>query len=399
MSVRSSKISAAALALLAPCLIASAACLPERGKPPANKPAVAAAAAAKSEPGPKASSGPVAARAPIPPGTSGCEQAALRLAPGAVVGTINGAEIKVEDLGDQLVQAESKALRDYCSQVAGAREAALDNLIQQKVLTAAAEKAGKPINDYVQGRIDAEVGQPSDADVEAFYNARKSPETPALELVRDQVVAAINAEKSQKVFERILDELRAESSVEKRLPDVRPPPLQLDAPHTPRLGATEGAVVQVVEFSDFECPYCSRAADTLRELKTKYAGQPVQFLFRHFPLNFHPNARPAAEFAQCAHEQDKFWPMHDAIFTAQRELSKDKLKELAGQAGLDTAKLDECIQSGRAGKLIDEDMAKAGEAGVGGTPSFYINGQSFEGNPTPSGLAAAIDAELARLKG
>ena len=394
MSVRSSMISAAALVLLAPCLLAG--CLPERGKPPANKPV---AAAAKSEAGPKASPGPVAARAPIPPGSSACEQAALRLAPGSVVARVEGVDIKVEDLGEQLAQAETKALRAYCGEVSRVRELALDNLIQQKVLTAAAEKAGKPINEYVQGRIDAEVPQPSDADVEAFYNARKSPDTPALELVRDQVVAAINAEKSQKVFESILNELRTAAKVEKLLPDVRPPKLELVATHSPRTGAADGEAVEVVEFSDFECPYCSRAADTIRELKQKYAGQPVRFVFRHFPLSFHPNARPAAEYAQCAHEQDKFWPMHDEIFAVQRELSQDKLKEVAAKAGLDAAKLDECLKSGRAGKLIDEDMQKAGDAGVGGTPSFYINGQSFEGNPTPSGLAEAIDAELARLKG
>ena len=394
MSVRSSLLSTAALALLAPCLLT--ACLPERGAPPAAKPAAEVAAAASAA-GPKASPGPVAARAPIPPGSSACEQAALRLAPGSVVGSVEGVEIKLEDLGADLASAESKALRQYCSEVARVREAALDNLVQQKILTAAAEKAGKSVNEYVQGRIDAAVGQPADAEVEAFYNARKSPETPALELVRDQVVQAINAEKSQKLFESMLDELRAASRVEKRLPDVRPPPLQLIADHSPRLG--DGEAVQVIEFSDFECPYCSRAADTMRELKNRYAGKPVQFVFRHFPLSFHPNARPAAEFAQCAHEQEKFWSMHDAIFAAQRELSPTKLKELAGQAGVDTGKLDECLASGRAGKLIDQDMQKAGEAGVGGTPSFYINGQSFEGNPTPDGLAAAIDAELARLKG
>jgi len=242
-------------------------------------------------------------------------------------------------------------------------------------------------------RIDAGVPQPSDADIEAFYNARKPPDAPPLEQVRDQVIQAINAEKSEKVFTALLDELRAAAQVDKRLPDVRPPALELAAEHSPWLGSSE-ATVQVVEFSDFECPYCSRAADTLRQLKEQYADKPVQFVFRHFPLSFHPNARPAAEYAQCAHEQGKFWPMHDAIFAAQRELSTDKLKETAGQVGLDTAKLDECLA--RVGSVIEADMKAAGEAGVGGTPSFYINGQAFDGNPTVAGLSEAIDAELAR---
>lgn len=376
-------------------LVFAAGCLSERGKPPANK-QVAAAGAPASTTTTKAPSGPPAMRAAAAPGSSLCEQASLKLAPGSVVAQVNGVDVKLEDLGEQLTQAENKALRTYCSEVARVREAALENLVQQKVLTAAAEKAGKPINEFVQERMEAAVPTPSDADIEAFYTARKSPDAPPLDQVRDQVVQAIKAEKSEEVFMTMLNELRATASIDKRLPDVRPPALELAATHSPWIGSSD-AKVQVVEFSDFECPYCSRAADTLKQLKDKYADKPVQFVFRHFPLSFHPNARPAAEYAQCAQEQEKFWPLHDEIFAAQRELSTDKLKELATKVGLDQGKLDECLT--RVGALVEADMKVAGEAGVGGTPSFYINGQTFEGNPSVAGLSEAIDAELARAQG
>ena len=91
--------------------------------------------------------------------------------------------------------------------------------------------------------------------------------------------------------------------------------------------------------------------------------------------------------------------MHDGIFAVQRELSPEKLKEVAAQAGLDVAKLDECMASGRVRGQVDADMQKAQEVGVQGTPSFYVNGQSFAGNPTVDGLSQAIDAQLARLQG
>ena len=133
----------------------------------------------------------------------------------------------------------------------------------------------------------------------------------------------------------------------------------------------------------------------IRQLKARYPEK-VRFTFRHFPLSFHPNAKPAAEHAQCAHEQGRFWEYHDLVFAAQRELSVDKLGELADQAGLDRGKLSECLSSGRASTQVAADMAKANEVGVGGTPSFYINGRAFAGNPTPDGIAAAIDAELAQ---
>jgi protein-disulfide isomerase len=375
-------------------LLFSVACLPERGKVP-DKPPVAAKPAAR----PAAAAAPKGPTAPPHGSGDGCAGAALTLAPGTVVARVDGADVRVEELGEELAAAEAQALREYCQGVTQAREAALDNYLQEKLLTAAAAAAGKDISAFVREKVEAEVPPPDEAAIAAFYEANKTDSAPPLELVRDQVIQAMNGEKSQAVLEKLLGDLQARAKVERMLPDVAPPPMDLTNPaHAPVLGA-EDAVVQVVEFSDFECPYCSRAADTMRGLKEKYAGRKVQFVYRHFPLSFHPNARPAAEYAQCAHEQGKFWAMHDGIFAAQRELSTDKLKELASQAGVDASGLAGCLASGRAGLAIDEDMRKAREVGVQGTPSFYVNGQSFSGNPTVEGLSQAIDAQLAKLEG
>ena len=156
------------------------------------------------------------------------------------------------------------------------------------------------------------------------------------------------------------------------------------------------AQVEVVEFSDFECPYCARAGEVVGEIKKKF-GDRVRFSYRHFPLSFHPNAKPAAEHAQCAQEQGKFWEMHDAIFARQRELGGDGLRVAATQAGLDLELLDRCMESGRARQQVEQDMAKGAEIGVRGTPSFYINGYPFEANP--DALEAAIADALARAAG
>ncbi|MBA3546747.1 MAG: thioredoxin domain-containing protein [Nannocystis sp.] len=393
-SVRSSALCAAFLLTVA--------CLPERGAAPARS----AAATAKTPVGVVAKDGksapPVVAPGPTtaPAGSaSGCAGAALTLPAGTVVARIDGKDIKVEDLGDELERAEKQALRTYCNEITTAREATLDNMLQQRLLTAAAAAEGKEVSAYVQEKIQAEVPTPDDAAIAAFYDANKSPSAPPLDQVRDQVIQAMNGEQGEKVMMRILDEAKAKAKVERLLPDVSPPPMDLsNPPHAAFVGPADAAV-RVVEFSDFECPYCSKAAETFRALKDKYAGKSVSFTFRNFPLSFHPNARPAAEYAQCAQEQGKFWEMHDGIFAVQRELSVDKLKEVAAQAGLDTTKLEECMASGRAGPQIDEDMKKAQEVGVQGTPSFYINGQSFAGNPTVEGISQAIDAQLARLQG
>ncbi|MBK7824566.1 thioredoxin domain-containing protein [Nannocystis sp.] len=389
-------------------LLLTPACLPERGKAPPTPKAVAAKDGKAAT---KAGAGPAAGDArggsavaplvgPPPAGSaSGCSGAALTMPKGTVVARIEGKDVTVDDLGPELVQAEQSALRTYCQSVTSARQGALDNLLQQKLLTAAAEAEGKELNAFVQGRIEAEVPTPDDAAILAFYEANKSPSAPPLEMVKDQVIQAMQGQGGEKVLSKLLDDLRAKAKVERMLPDVSPPPMDLRRPVHAAFAGPEDAVVQVTEFSDFECPYCSRAAETLSGLKSKYAGKPVQFVFRNFPLSFHPNARPAAEYAQCAQEQGKFWAMHDGIFARQSELSVAVLKEVATAAGLDAGKLDACLAGGGVKEQIEEDMRKAQEVGVGGTPSFFVNGQTFAGNPTVEGLSEAIDAELSRLQG
>ena len=375
------------------------ACLPERGAVPDKPIAVAGVVGKDAKAKPTTSVRPTAVEVAPAGSASGCGGAALTMPKGTVVARVDGKDITVDDLGDDLARAEKAALRTYCQEVTNARQAVLDNLLQQKLLTAAAEAEGKDISSFVQAKVEAEFPTPDDAAIAAFYEANKSPTAPPLEAVRDQVVEAMKAQGGEKVLTALLDDLRAKAKVERMLPDVSPPPLDLKNPeHAPFAGPAD-AVVQVVEFSDFECPYCSRAADTMRGLKDKYAGKPVQFVYRHFPLSFHPNARPAAEYAQCAQQQGKFWEMHDGIFARQRELSADMLKDVAAKAGLDTAKLESCLAAGAVGQEVEEDMRKAQEVGVQGTPSFFVNGQAYGGNPTVDGIAQAIDAELSRLQG
>ncbi len=139
--------------------------------------------------------------------------------------------------------------------------------------------------------------------------------------------------------------------------------------------------------------YCSVAAQTMTTLKAKY-GDRVAFQFRHFPLSFHPNAKRAAEYAQCANEQGRFWQMHDQVFKDTKNLGEEALLASATSVGVDTEKLNVCLQSGRASQQIDIDMARGKEVGVQGTPSFFINGRQYSGNPTPEAIGAAIEKEL-----
>lgn len=148
----------------------------------------------------------------------------------------------------------------------------------------------------------------------------------------------------------------------------------------PFLGAEDAPVV-IVEFSDFECPFCARFHEqTLTVLKEKFIETGVvKFVYRDLPLGFHANAQKAAEAAQCAHDQGKFWEYHDIIFANQRSLDLNSLKKYAADIGLDVTQFDECLSSDKYADEVREDAAAAAANGISGTPGFIINGQTLSG--------------------
>jgi protein-disulfide isomerase len=326
-----------------------------------------------------------------------CAAASLALNDETTVAVFDGKTLTYKDLGPDVKRAEEKALRQYCDAVAGVRRIALENHVTETLVGAEAKKAGKTNEEWVRGEVDKRVPEPSDADIQAFYDKQKAAmgdQLPPLEMVKPQVIGFLKREKSESAVEEVISGLLKNASVQKKLPDVRSPPIDLNASGTTAVKGKAGAKVKVVEFADFQCPYCSKAADIVKELSAKY-GDRVEFQYRHFPLRqMHPQAQRASEIAQCANEQGKFWPVHDSLYANQSGLEEENAKKLAAAAGVDEAKLTECLAAGRGAAQVDEDVAKGELAGVEGTPSFFINGRSFTGNPTVAGLASAIEEEL-----
>ncbi|MGM0558608.1 MAG: DsbA family protein [Myxococcota bacterium] len=154
------------------------------------------------------------------------------------------------------------------------------------------------------------------------------------------------------------------------------------------------APVTIVEFSDFECPYCKRGTDNLEEAVSKFDGK-VKIAFKHYPLPFHKAAKPAAKAAMAAGEQGKFWEMHDLLFDNQKQLKQDGLYEkLAKQLGLNMAKFKKDMQKPEYDKIIEQDMAQGQKVGVRGTPAFFINGKRLVGAQPPARFEQLIKEEL-----
>jgi len=162
----------------------------------------------------------------------------------------------------------------------------------------------------------------------------------------------------------------------------------------PYFGQADAKIV-IVEFSDFQCPYCLQAFPVVRQIFTDYKDQ-IKFIYRDFPLIAqHPQAEKAAEAGECAQEQGKFWEMHDKIFINQSDLTDPSLKRYAKEIGLDSASFIACLDSGRMSGEVQEDLSNGLQVGVSATPTFYFNGRKFEGSMTYEQMSAIIDNLIA----
>ncbi|NYZ78015.1 DsbA family protein [Candidatus Micrarchaeota archaeon] len=157
------------------------------------------------------------------------------------------------------------------------------------------------------------------------------------------------------------------------------------------------AKITMVEVSDFQCPYCSRAQATVEQVLSDYSGK-VKLYYVHFPLEFHEFAQKAAEASECAGDQGKFWQYHDLLFANQNALDAVSLKNYAKQLKLDSAKFDSCLDTGAKANVVLADLQQGLAAGVSGTPMFFLNGVRVCGAQPYSAFQQVVNALLANQK-
>ena len=273
-----------------------------------------------------------------------------------------------------------------------ARRGAVEELIGDLLVDAEAKARGVSRVDLLKKEIQDKVLPPSDIDVAAWYRAHPERVQGApLEKVAEPIQALLLQERTRDAQTQFLDSLKAKTSVTVSL---EAPRLTVADAGRPARGP-ENAPIQIIEFSDFQCPFCYQAHPTVTKVLSTY-GDKIRFVYRHYPLPNHPNARPAAEAAACAAEQDRFWQYHDRLFDNQSKLSASDLKQHAATLGLDTTKFAACVDARKYKDLVDEDMKAGEEAGVSGTPAFFINGRVLGGAQPFEAFKRIIDEELRR---
>jgi predicted DsbA family dithiol-disulfide isomerase len=313
---------------------------------------------------------------------------AAKAASGAdVAATVAGTPIGLAEV-DDLIRPQLMELRAREQQL---RSQALDVLIGRALIEKEASARGMTPEALDQLEVKAKV-HVADAEVATIYASNKSrfsntTEAAALEQIR----SALGAQRENERRTAYARELRGRYDVHVTLEPFRVP-VELAAAPT---RGNPNARVTLLEFSDFQCPYCQRVRPTMNKLRELYSDR-VRFAFRHYPLDFHPLAEKAGEAAACAGAQGKFWQMHDRLWANPDKLGVDELKAHAQSLGLDTAAFDSCLDSGRYASRIEGDLKAGQEYGVSGTPAFFVNGRPLVGAQSLEAFEQVIDDELAR---
>ena len=307
------------------------------------------------------------------------------------VAVVAGTPISAAEL-DELAGSRLFQVRQQEYQV---RRQVLDDAIGKRLFDAEAAARKISVDELTRLEVDGKAAPVTEAEKKDFYEKNKARFGQAPE---EQALAQIEAGlRQQRVRERraeYLKELRTKANVTVTL---EPPRVTVGEAGNPAKGP-EGAPVTVIEFSDFQCPFCARVNPTLTKLQEAYAGK-VRVVFRDLPLlNIHKNAGHAAEAAHCANDQGKFWEMHDRLFANQQKRAPAELKEHAVALGLDATAFNQCLDSGKYTPEWRRDAEDASRLGLSGTPAFFINGRLLTGAQPYEAFAQIIDEELARAE-
>ena len=307
-------------------------------------------------------------------------------AAGEPVAIVAGQPIYQSDL-DDVVESQMLSLRMQEYQI---KSRALEDLIRQRLVEAEAKKQGLTTEELYAKEVDSRIATPSDGEVAAYYLGLKSQIKAPLQDIKMQLQANLKAIEVRQARQDYADSLRSRGDVAILL---KQPRVEV-AVDRGRLRGDPKALVTIVEFADYQCPYCKQTETTLNNLLRKYPGQ-VKIAFRDFPLaSIHPYAEEAAEATRCAGKQGKFWEFHDALFANQAKLDHAQLKATAQTLGLDENAFQSCLESGEYNLQVLRDQEDGRKAGISSTPGFFINGIPITGAQAEDAFQKIIDDEL-----
>jgi len=278
-------------------------------------------------------------------------------------------------------------------QMYAAKKQAVDAAIAEYLVDQEAQKREVTREQLLQQEVTDKLPAVTDAEVQQVYDANHAQlGNKTLEESKPQIVQQLMGTQQQQRLQVFLQALRRAAAVKMYL---QPPVLTVATEGAPVRGSAT-APVTIVEFSDFQCPYCARVQPTLAQVRDTYKDK-VKIVYKDFPLRIHNNAQKAAEAARCVFEQDKekYWAYHDKLFDNAHALAVENLKQYAVDLQFDAAHFTTCLDSGKYAAAVQQDMVMGLKVGISGTPAFVVNGRFLAGAQPFSAFQEAIDDALA----
>jgi protein-disulfide isomerase len=269
-----------------------------------------------------------------------------------------------------------------------AEQKALDQLVDEHLLADEAKRRNISVDKLLEIEVKSQVKDPTEDQLQVYYEGLNSTEP--YEAVRSKILDHIRNLRLTKARTAYLEKLRTRANV---LITLAPPKAEIELDNNYRLGPKDAPVL-LVEFADYECPYCAKAYPAIKKVREEF-GDKISMVFKDLPLPMHSNAPKAAEAARCAGVQGKYWQYHDLLF-ASGALSIPALKQHARELGLDGARFDKCLDSGEQQMAVNRDFSEAQQLGLTGTPSFFLNGEFFTGALDYPTLRSMVEKQLAR---
>jgi len=286
----------------------------------------------------------------------------------AIVAIVGGHSLTRADLDTresaELMQAQYKYYL--------AERQAVEKLIDDEVVADQARKENISVDELMRRKVDSQLKTPSDADLRAVYEVMQTDQP--YEKVSEDLKKQIMDRRRDKARKAYVEALRKQDNAQVMLDS---PSVQVASIGAPSIGPAN-APVKVVEFADYQCPYCKQVHPDLQKLREEFPQQMV-LVYEDFPLPMHPFAEKAAEASHCADDQGKFWEYHDGLFAHSGPLDADALKGVARSLNLDQAKFTQCLDSGKEAPTVAKGLAEGKKLGLTGTPTFFINGHMVAG--------------------
>ena len=317
-------------------------------------------------------------------------------APADVVGRVGDVTVTMADLDDAWRENDAASRTRMLQDLYDTRRRTLDIVIGDILIDQEAAEKGISRDALLAVELPSRSLPVTDEDIALLFGQNQNAfGGRTLEQMRPEIRAFLEQQVPTQALHAYMSELR-EGAGNVRI-ELDPPRTQVSVDAGDATFGSEGALIELIEYSDFQCPFCQQLTATVEQLKAAY-GDDVRLVFKDYPLPNHAQAFKAAEAGHCALEQGKFWELHDTMFAKQDELGVDDLKRHAGELGMDQTIFDACLDSGRFAAQVNENLREGQEDGVSSTPTVFINGRPVMGAAPYGVFEQIIEEELARAR-